>query len=302
MEPRPHRRDPDRRGRRRTRHENRHRWNDPSDWVWSKTEAHTPLISTDLYERAQQTVKARGTRGEAGKAPRRSPHPYLFRGLLRCGLCGRRMAGSLNHGRAYYRCKASRDYVRQHGIAHPSVVYVRQESIVDPVDRFLTQELGTGTLTDTLGGIAEASHRAALAEHQQKDEAPKLRETIADCDTKIDRYRAALDAGGDPALVAGWITETTAIKRAALARLGLTDAPPQRMTEDQIAAIVDAFGGLLGHLKRADQQDRAEIYTRIGLEMTYRPGTETVIAEVRSNEINRVPVWCPRGDLNPHAR
>ena len=281
-------------------HENRRRWNHPSEWIWSKDEAHPPLISTDLYERAQQTVKARGTAGDAGKAPRRSRNPYLFRGLLRCGVCERRMAGSVNHGRIYYRCKASRDYVRQHGIAHPPVLYLREDALTSPVDQFLTEELGGGRLAESLGKIAEASYRAALAEHQKNDEAPKLRDEIADCDSKIARYRAALDAGGDPVLVAGWITETTAIKRAAQARLGLTEAPPERMSEDQIATIVDAFGGLLGLLKRADPQDRAEIYTRIGLEMIYRPGTETVIAEVRS-KIDRVPTWCPRGDLNPHA-
>jgi site-specific DNA recombinase len=283
-------------------HENRHRWNDPSQWSWSRTEAHTPLVSTDLYELAQQTVKTRGTSGDTGKAPRRSQHPYLFRGMLRCGLCGRVMAGSVNHGRIYYRCKASRDYVRQHGIAHPPVLYLRQESIIDPVDRFLTEELGRDSLTDTLHRIAEASHRAALAEHQQHDDAPRLRKTIADSDTKIAQYRATLDAGGDPTLVAGWISETMAVRKAAQARLGLTEAPPKRMSGEQLAAIVDAFGGLLGLLRRADQHDRAEIYTRIGLQMQYRPGTGTVLAEIRSSEVDRVPVMCPEGDLNPHAR
>ncbi|GGQ84081.1 hypothetical protein GCM10010166_62910 [Couchioplanes caeruleus subsp. azureus] len=277
-------------------HEARHRWNHPGEWVWSNTEAHTPLISTDLYERAQQTVKARGTRGDAGKAPRRSRHPFLFRGLLRCALCGRMMAGSVNHGRIYYRCKASRDYVRQLEIAHPPVLYVRQEALADPVDRFLYEELGQARLPDTLRRIADASHRAALAERQKDDEAPNLRAAIAECDAKIARYRAALDAGGDPVLVAEWIGETTTVKRAAQARLGLTEAPPTRMGEEQIAAIVDAFGGLLGLLRQADQQDRAEIYTRLGLQMIYRPGTETVLAEVRSTEIDRVPVWCPRTD------
>ncbi|MFG1610656.1 recombinase family protein [Actinoplanes sp. NPDC049265] len=138
-------------------HENRRRWNHPSEWIWSKIEAHPPLISTDLYERAQQTVKARGTAGEAGKAPRRSGNPYLFRGLLRCGVCERRMAGSVNHGRIYYRCKAPRDYVRQHGIAHPPVLYVRKDAIANPVDQFLTEELGGGRLAGTLRQIAEAA-------------------------------------------------------------------------------------------------------------------------------------------------
>ena len=54
----------------------------------------------------------------------------------------------------------------------------------------------------------------------------------------------------------------------------------------------DAFGGLLGLLRRTDQHARAEIYTRIGLPI-YGPGTETVLAEVRSKDLDRVPVMCP---------
>jgi hypothetical protein len=259
----------------------------------SRTESHTPLITTDLYERAQRTVKTRGAIGEGGKAPRRSRHAFLFRGLLRCGLCDRVMEGSVNHGRIYYGCKASRDYVSQHDIAHPPVLYLRQESITEPVDRFLTEELGNSNLTETLRRIADASHRAALAQHQQHDEASKLRETINHCDAKLARYRATLDAGGDPTLVAGWISETTAIKKSAQARLGFTEAPPERMSEERIAAVVEALGGLLGLLRKADQHDRAEIYARIGLQMQYRPATGTVLAEIRSTELDRVPVMCP---------
>ena len=64
-------------------HENRHRWNAPDAWVWSKVEAHTPLVAVDLYERAQATIRQRGAHGDAGKAPRRSGHPYLSAGY--CG-------------------------------------------------------------------------------------------------------------------------------------------------------------------------------------------------------------------------
>ncbi|WP_239093101.1 hypothetical protein [Paractinoplanes abujensis] len=102
--------------------------------------------------------------------------------------------------------------------------------------------------------------------------------------------------------MAGWISETTAIKKAAQTRLGFTEAPPERMSEERIAAIVEALGGLLGLLRQADQHDRAEVYARIGLQMPYRPGTRTVLAEIRSTDIDRVPVMCPEGDLNPHAR
>jgi len=37
-----------------------------------------------------------------------------------------------------------------------------------------------------------------------------LRAQIATCDAKIARYKAPLDAGADPAVVAGWITTSQA--------------------------------------------------------------------------------------------
>jgi hypothetical protein len=253
-------------------HENRHRWNDPSQWARSSSEPHTPLISTDLYERAQQTVKKRGTHGEAGRAPRHTGHPYLFRGLITCGLCDRKMVGNPNHGRLYYRCTASRDYVRQHQLSHPPALYLREDTITAPVDEFLRDELTGKTLTENLRRVADAQYRAALAAHDTTGEVDRLRQAIADADTKINRYRDTLDAGGDPALIAGWITEATTAKKTAQARLGLTEAPPQRMTNDQLDAIADAFKDLFGLLRDADPRDRAELYSRLGLRMTYRPG------------------------------
>jgi site-specific DNA recombinase len=47
------------------------------------------------------------------------------------------MTGNPNHGRNYYRCKASRDYVHQHGIDHPPVLYLREDAIADPIDVIL---------------------------------------------------------------------------------------------------------------------------------------------------------------------
>ena len=133
-------------------------------------------------------------------------------------------------------------------------------------------------------------------------EIEKLRQTITEADRKINGYRATLDAGGDPTLIAGWIAETNAIKKTAQARLGLTEAPPQRLSADQLDAIAEAFNDLLGLLRDADPRDRAELYSRLGLRMTYRPGPETLMAEVVTPADLRVFDMCPEGDLNPHAR
>ncbi|GAA1870308.1 hypothetical protein GCM10009687_42630 [Asanoa iriomotensis] len=156
-------------------------------------------------------------------------------------------------------------------------------------------------LTTNLRRVADAQYRAALAAYDPSSETVRLRQALEECDTKIGRYREALDAGGDPVLIVGWIKETSAIKTSAQARLAATYAPPQRMNEDQLDAIADAFRNLLGLLRGADPRDKAELYSRIGLRMTYQPGPETMIAEVISPAIDGVFDMCPRGDLNPHA-
>jgi site-specific DNA recombinase len=233
------------------------------------------------------------------------------------------MVGNPNHGRLHYRCTASRDFVRQHQISHPPALYLREDQITAPVDRFLREELTGTALTDNVRRVAEAQYRAALAAHDTAGEIQQLRQAISDADAKISRYRATLDTGGDPALIADWISETTTIKKAAQARLGLTGAPPQRMSAGQIDAIAEAFDDLFRLLRDADPRDKAELYSRIGLRMAYRPGPETLIAEVSTPASSRVFDWCPmidtneyhmrrfcctwgngscpEGDLNPHA-
>lgn len=212
------------------------------------------------------------------------------------------LVGNPNHGRLYYRCTATRDFARQREISHPPALYLREDLIIRPVDEFLHDELTGRRLTDNLRRVAEAQHRAALAAYGDSGETEKLRQAIADADRKIIGYRATLDAGGDPALIAGWIAETTAIKKTAQARLGFTEAPPQRMTRDQLDAIAKAFNDLLGLLRDADPRDRAELYSRLGLRMTYRPGPETLMAEVVTPADLRVFDMCPEGDLTPHLQ
>jgi site-specific DNA recombinase len=65
------------------------------------------------------------------------------------------------------------------------------------------------------------------------------------------------------------------------------------MSEEQISTIVQGLGGLLGLLRQADPSDKAEIYSRLGLQLTYRPGAQTLIAEVTTSAIDGVNSVCP---------
>jgi hypothetical protein len=71
-----------------------------------------------------------------------------------------------------------------------------------------------------------------IAWHDAHAEEDEIDIKIAECGRKITQYRAALDAGADPAMVAGWITETEAervrykaVRRAKAAAAGRADEP-----------------------------------------------------------------------------
>lgn len=85
-------------------HETKMRWNNHADWVWSEQPVHEVLIPMETFE-AVQAMFGR-TRSTTRRTPAEGRH-YLVAGMMRCGLCGRRMQGQWNHGRPYFRCKSA---------------------------------------------------------------------------------------------------------------------------------------------------------------------------------------------------
>lgn len=76
--------------------------------------------------------------------------------------------------------------------------------------------------------------------------ATEARRVIADCDQRLARYRAALEAGTDSKLVAQWTAEVTTTRAAAQAQLrDATGAKPTRMTPDEINTLIASLGNLL---------------------------------------------------------
>ncbi|GIF52462.1 DNA invertase Pin-like site-specific DNA recombinase [Asanoa ferruginea] len=145
----------------------RHRWNHPDDWVRSTDQAHEPLIDADTFTRVQDAIHVRGTAGQTGKAPRRSDVPYLFRGLITCGMCGRRMGAGVHHGRVYYRCVASQLTEPPEG--HPPTVYLRQDALLAPVTAFLREGEPPGPPGVQTGTAASADAGAGAAAARRED-------------------------------------------------------------------------------------------------------------------------------------
>jgi site-specific DNA recombinase len=118
---------------------------------------------------------------------------------------------------------------------------------------------------------------------------------INECDAKLKRYRAALDAGADPAVVTGWVAQTQAERARAEADLcTIASTTPHRMSRGEITALVTALGDITTVLREADPADKAEVYRQLGLRLKYQPETQTVRAEV-DLRAHRGAMVCVRG-------
>jgi len=89
-------------------HTNVMRWNPTDKWLTSAAVVHTPLVDQDTFDRAQAILAGRGSRKPG--TPNRPHHPYIFKGLIHCAPCERKMQGQYSHGAAYYRCRYPEQY------------------------------------------------------------------------------------------------------------------------------------------------------------------------------------------------
>ena len=255
------------------------RWNDRDQWLVSKDIVHEPLVSPADFDRVQETLSRRARTATSPRRVHRSRHPYVFKSLVFCGVCGRKMQGQHSHGVAYYRCRFPQEYAVANKVDHPRNVIMREEALITPLDTWLVGEFGPAQRRHTVGKLLDQRHGspgAVLVSPQGP--------TVAECDAKLARYRAVLDAGGDPAVVAAWIAETQAERlRVEERQHAPTAAVPDgvgRLTDEEIITIIEKLGDLVAALRDADPEHKMEVYRSLGLRLTYHPETRTVRADV----------------------
>lgn len=245
-------------------HQTKLRWNAPGDWIWSSEEAQEPLVAEEVFARAQRQF-ATGRHGAGQRRGRPTPGPYVLGQLLCCGVCGRRMLGNWNHGRAHYRCRFPAESALANRIEHPRTVDLRESRpSLPPSTAGWPRRFDPSRVEDTIG---------ALVASQEPNDAPAtaaLHRRIDDCDQRLARYRAALDAGTDPAVVAGWMADGHRERVQAENERERTSAP-ERLTPDQIRALVASVHDAVSLLAHADPADKAAIYAGPGLRLTLPP-------------------------------
>ena len=253
-------------------YETRMRWNQASSWVWSDIIAHEPLIFAEDFQAAQALMADAGrSRRRSREAHQRVIRPYVLRGRLYCGYCGRRMQGQYSNQAPYYRCRYPKEYALASHVRHPGNVYLREADVLPAIDRWLLVIFAPHRLEQTIHEMqaAQETPPAVLTPPDQDTEA-----LIANCDARFARYQAALDAGADLEAVAEWTTRQVKAERAAaLARAASQNqhTAVHQLTEDDIRALITGLGDLRDIIPDAEAPVKTAIYEQLGLQVTYLP-------------------------------
>jgi DNA invertase Pin-like site-specific DNA recombinase len=273
-------------------HQTKLRWNHSDDWIWSAELAHQPLISKTTFLDAQQHVGGHRGQQPLQRTPRRSPRPYLLRGRLHCGLCQRRMEGTWNHDAPHYRCRYPAEYALANAVEHPKAVYVREALIVPHLDRWLCRLFDEHHIGATCRALAAASR----PDHVTNSAAEAGRRELRDCEAQLTRYRAALDAGANPAVVAEWITDTQA-KRARAERALARARPTAQITASAVHALLEGLPDKARMLAEAAPTEKARLYGAFGINLTYHPERNLVVVTADPEGVEAgVGKLCRRAD------
>ncbi len=256
-------------------HMTKMRWNEAGQWIYSDQIVHPPVIDADTFAQAQQLIL--GRRHVTGPRERfRTSHVYALAGRFACGICDRKMQGHWANEMAYYRCRFPAEYALANKVAHPLNVFVRERDVLPALDDWLATEFRPHRIESAIQAMADA-HRDPDAERA----AGAARQAIAESEAKMDRYRAAIDAGGDLQEITRWINAARAERLRAEAILRSRTSAPRRMTAQEIKIIVEQLGSLAAVIRDADPADKAEIYKGLSLTLTYQPTSDTIHAKAQ---------------------
>ncbi|MFC3500050.1 recombinase family protein [Micromonospora krabiensis] len=257
------------------------RWNPRDKWITSQEVVHEPLISEEVFNAARDLLGSRAHKPAAHK-PHRTRHPYVFKSLIYCSVCERRMQGQHSHDVAYYRCRYPSDYALANRVDHPKNVIMREDLATRPIDQWIASVFDPSQRDQT---IEQLAHQ--LSPQVQPAAPPRAgRDITAEFDKKIARYKQALDEGASPTVVAAWIAEAEQQRDAALAS---RPAAPRNdgidsMTAEDIAALVTELGDIAAALEEAEPEHKLDLYRSLRLRLTYSAETQTVHAAIDLGE------------------
>jgi DNA invertase Pin-like site-specific DNA recombinase len=263
-------------------HEPVMRWNPRNKWIISQEVVHEPLVSDEVFNEARELLGSRAHKPASHK-PHRTRHPYVFKSLIYCSVCSRRMQGQHSHDVAYYRCRYPSDYALANRVDHPKNVLMREDLATGPIDHWLASAFGPSNREQTIEALARQTSQPKRPAIPRQGAASDI---TAEFDAKIARYKQALDEGASPAVVTAWITEAEQQRAEALARRAAPrqQDTPVSMTAEDIAALITELGDIADALQEANPEQKLDLYRSLRLKLIYSAETQTVHASIDLGE------------------
>ncbi|GAB3741136.1 hypothetical protein GCM10027598_71560 [Amycolatopsis oliviviridis] len=129
-------------------------------------------------------------------------HVYLFRGLIGCGACERKMEGGPRKYRMYYRCPARTLAPGAPALlAHPPTIYLRKEPLRDVANGWIGGLFDQQKIEQTVSQLVGA--QPAVRAEGDGVASKQLEEVEA----KLRRFQDAIAAGVDPTALVESINE-----------------------------------------------------------------------------------------------
>jgi DNA invertase Pin-like site-specific DNA recombinase len=222
-------------------HVTRFRRSSPDRIVRSRRPAHPAIVSVEDFTQAQLMRRSKSAGGlrtarKTERGGRPTTRAYLFRGRIRCAVCGRKMESSPRKHGMYYRCPA-RTLAPGSPVleTHPPAVYLREDLIRDAVNGWLAKVFARENVDATVAALVASQHGRG-----EPDGRERAKKRLADAEARLRRFQDAIAAGVDPAALVDSINQAQAERAAAQAELRNTPAP-NVITDAEVYARIDSL-------------------------------------------------------------
>ena len=266
----------------------------PERVVRSRRPAHPAIVSVEDFTEAQLLRRSKGAGGlgtarKSERGGRPTKRTYLFRGRIRCTVCGRKMEGSPRAHGMYYRCPARTLAPGSAALAeHPPTVYVREHPLMEAVNGWLSGLFARENVDQTVAALVASQH-GGISRPNAREAAKKRLETA---EAKLRRFQAAIEAGVDPAALVEAINGAQAQRAAARAELDNAPAP-NTLSDAEVYAMIDSLRDVVEALSRPKRESLEDLYTALDLQVRYEHDLQA--ADVTIQPVSRVNSARVRG-------
>ncbi|GLZ37168.1 recombinase [Actinokineospora sp. NBRC 105648] len=272
-------------------HVTRFRRASPDRIVRSREQAHPEIVSVERFTEVQLRRRAKSAGGldtarKAERGPNAAARTYLLRGIVRCGVCHRKMQGATIRRGAYYRCTARTMAPGSAALAgHPKTVNLREDAVVDVVNDWIGGLFHPDNVDHTVATLLGAQPDVTGRASREDAKARK-----ADAEGRLRRFQAAIAAGVDPTAMVEAINQAQAERAAAQAEID--NAPASGALDPaEIYAMIDSLGDIGATLKDAKPEGLNRLYRELDLSMVYKPEEQAIDVTA----CPRVASACVRG-------